>query len=115
MKILIFIACLGLMVVGTYLIHWLFNAKEWVDYYIKKVRPELSTKAKKGSKRHALKKQLKKRKVVLSVIDQRSKMIEFLAKDKPHLAPFCIYFVMGSCLILVLMGFFYLGHLWLAP
>ena len=101
------------MLVGAYLIHWLFNAREWVDYYIKKSKPELSTRAKKGSKRYALKRLLKKRRLVLSAVDTRSKIIEFLAKDKPHLAPVIIYFIMGGCLIIVLMGLFYLSDLWL--
>ena len=100
------------MAIATYLIHWLFNAREWVDYYIRKTQPTLSTRARRGSKRHALKTTLKKQKTVQTALVVRAKIIEFLAKDNPRLAPVFIYLIMGSLLVLILMVVVWLGYLW---
>ena len=96
---------LVLVVVGTYSIHWLLNVQEWVDIYIRRTRPDLLEKYKKRTgKRAAVKKALKQYKVVAKAVGYRDQTIEFLAKDKPHLAPVFIYILASSFLALVILG-----------
>lgn len=95
------------------MIHWILNAREWVDIYIRRVRPDLLAKRQaRTGKRATVKKMLKKRRVVARAVHRRDKFIEFLAKDKPHIAPVFIYILMSSFLILTLFGIITLGYLW---
>ena len=110
-RILIIIGAIILVFAGTYLIHWLLNAQEWVDMYIHRTRPDLLKKRKQG-KRAAVKKILKKHKVVAKAVSTRDRVIELLAKDKPQQAPIFIYILMSSLLIFNLAGLLILGYMW---
>ena len=95
------------------MIHWILNAREWVDIYIRRVRPDLLAKRQaRTGKRATVKKLLKKRRVVARAVNRRDKFIEFLAKDKPHIAPVFIYILMSSFLVLTLFGIIALGYFW---
>ena len=112
-RILIAAAFVVLVAIGTYLIHWLLNAQEWVDIYIRRVRPDLLEKRKaRMGKRATVKRILKKRRVVAKAVGTRDKIIEFLAKDKPQTAPVYIYILMSSLLMLAIFGMLVLGYLW---
>ena len=112
LKILIVFGGLILMAIGTYSIHWLLNIQEWVDIYIRRTRPDLLEKRKKRTgKRASVKKALKQYKVVAKAVDYRDKIIEFLAKDKPHWAPVFIYIFASSFLVLVILGLLVLTFL----
>ena len=105
LKILIVFGILVLVVFGTYSIHWLLNIQEWVDIYIRRTRPDLLAKRKKRTgKRAAVKEALKQYKVVAKAVSYRDKVIELLAKDKPHWAPVFIYILASSFLVLVIFG-----------
>ena len=104
-KALIVFGGLILIATGTYAIHWLLNVQEWVDIYIRRIRPDLLAKRKpKTGKRAAVKKVLKQYKVVAKAVGYRDRVIEFLAKDKPHLAPVFVYILASSLLTLVIIG-----------
>ena len=112
LKILIVFGILVLVVFGTYSIHWLLNIQEWVDIYIRRTRPDLLAKRKKRTgKRAAVKEALKQYKVVAKAVSYRDKVIELLAKDKPHWAPVFIYILASSFLVLTILGFLVLTFL----
>ena len=105
-----FVALVG---IGTYLFHWLLNAGEWVDVYIRRTRPDLLEKRKKRTGRRAtIKRALKQHRPVAEAVALRDRIIEFLAKDKPQTAPIFIYIIMSSLLILCFCGLLVLGYLW---
>ncbi len=113
LRILIAGAIVFMVAVGTYLIHWLLNAQEWVDIYIRRVRPDLLKKRRtRTGKRAAIKRVLKQRRVVAKAVAFRDRIIEFLAKDKPQTAPVFIYILMSSFLILALFAIIVLGYFW---
>ena len=102
-----------LVAMGTYFIHWLLNGQEWVDIYIRKIRPDLLEKRRhRKGKRATIKKILKRRRVVAKAVGFRDKFIEFLAKDKPSTAPVFIYIIMSSFLILALAALIVLSYVW---
>ena len=104
-KALVILGGLVLVALGTYSIHWLLNVQEWVDIYIRRTRPDLLAKRKKKTgKRAAVKKVLKQYKVVARAVGYRDKVIEFLAKDKPHWAPIFVYILASSLLALAIIG-----------
>ena len=110
-RVLIIVAGFILVVVGTYLIHWLLNAQEWVDIYVRKIRPDLLKERQKG-KKAAVKRVLKRSRTVVKAVGFRNKFIEFLAKDKPQTAPVFIYIIMSSFLTLTLLALVSLGYVW---
>lgn len=99
--------------IGTCLFHWLLNAGEWVDIYIRRNRPDLlkQRKARTG-RRVAIKRALKRHRPVAKAVATRDRIIELLAKDKPQTAPIFIYIIMSSFLILCFAGLLVLGYLW---
>ena len=111
-RILIIAGALVLVGLGTYAIHWLLNVQEWVDIYIRRIRPDLLEKRKKRTgKRVALKQTLKKYKVVAKAVSYRDRVIEFLAKDKPTWAPVFVYILATCLLLLVVIGLLVLTFL----
>ena len=106
-RILLILPALILLVTGTYSLHWLFNGREWVEAYIKKTKPQSERKP-----QSALKRALKRRQVVAKTLNYRDKIIELLAKDNPRKAIIFIYVLMGSFLLLSLLGLLALGHVW---
>ena len=111
-RILIIAGALVLVGLGTYAIHWLLNVQEWVDIYIRRIRPDLLEKRKKRTgKRAAVKKTLKKYKVVARAVSYRDRIIEFLAKDKPTWAPIFVYILATCLLALAVIGLLVLTFL----
>ena len=102
-KILIILLGLILFVFGTYLIHWVLNAKEWVEIYIKKT---------KTIKQKGVRASLRKRRPVAKALSYRDKWIALLAADKPEKAPMFIYIIMTSSLLMVLMLIGLLFYWW---
>ena len=101
----IFIVFLGLIlfVIGTYLIHWVLNGKEWVEIYIKKT---------KKPKKTGIRATLRKRPAIAKTLTYRDKFIALLARDNPKKAPLFIYVLMISSLLAVLMLLGLLFYWW---
>ncbi len=112
-RVAIVATTISLVAIGTYLVHWLLNAQEWVDIYIRRERPDLLRKRQERTgKRVAIKRVLKRRKMVARAVVVRDRIIEFLAKDKPQTAPIFIYIIMSSLLVLSLFALVVLGYVW---
>lgn len=111
-QVLIIAALVVLAIIGTYVVHWLLNAQEWVDVYIRKVQPALVKKYPAGSRRAALRRALARRRVIVKTLGYRDKIIDWLAKDNPKLAPYLIYIFMGSALILIMCALVVLSYRW---
>ncbi|MCY3804535.1 MAG: hypothetical protein OXF85_01555 [Candidatus Saccharibacteria bacterium] len=104
-RVLIVVGVIILILIGTYLVHWLFNAKEWIEIYMKnRTIPHRSLSKKPASFLSQL-----ELKYDLKI---RAKFIEFLNKKEPQKATISIYFIVLSGLVLIIFGLIISVYFW---
>ena len=105
-RTLIIIGGFVLFVLGTCLLHWLFNIQGWINAYIKDRRQRSKASPRVAQRDISASPGNKPRRLL------RTKVIEFLDRKHPQQAKIYIYCIAGGGLLLIIGSLFILVYVW---